>query len=80
MQEMAYAFAEEFALLGYGSEELFCLFQNPFYAGAHQAYRALGDKATRKIIAECLAAWGGIRFVFKEDGERMKAENKGKES
>ena len=72
MQEMAYAFAEEFALLGYDSEGLFRVFQNPFYAGAHQAYRALGEEAVRKIIAECLAAWGGIRFVLRmsTDGEK----------
>jgi hypothetical protein len=74
MQEMAYAFAEEYALLGYNSEGLFRVFQNPFYAGAHQAYRALGEEAVRKIIAECLAAWGGIRFVFRDECDRMKEE------
>jgi len=75
MQDMAYAFAEEFALLGYDSEGLFRVFQNPFYAAAHQAYRALGEQSVRKIIAECLAAWGGIRFVFRDEGDRMKGEN-----
>src|SRR5215475_1313784 len=76
MRDMAYAFAEEFALLGYDSEGLFRVFQNPFYAAAHQAYRALGEESVRKIIAECLAAWGGIRFVFKDDSESVTAENK----
>jgi len=66
MQDMAYAFAEEFALLGYDSEGLFRVFQNPFYAAAHQAYRALGEESVRKIIAECLAAWGGIRFTISD--------------
>ena len=76
MQDMAYAFAEEYALLGYDSEGLFRVFQNPFYAGAHQAYRALGEESVRKIIAECLAAWGGIRFVFRDEAESVTAENK----
>jgi hypothetical protein len=62
MQDMAYAFAEEFAQMGYDGDALLRVFQNPFYAGAHQAYRALGAEAVRKIIAECLAAWGGVRF------------------
>ena len=66
MQDMAYAFAEEYALLGYDSEGLFRVFQNPFYAAAHQAYRALGEESVRKIIAECLAAWGGIRFTISD--------------
>src|SRR5215475_9392890 len=76
MQDMAYAFAEEFALLGYDRDGLFRVFQNPFYAGAHQAYRALGEESVRKIIAECLAAWGGIRFVFRDAAENVTAENK----
>jgi len=75
MREMAYAFAEEFALLGYDSDGLFRVFQNPFYAAPHQAYRALGEEAIRKIVAECLAAWGGIQFRI-ADGEWQ---NEGKE-
>jgi len=66
MQDMAYAFAEEFALLGYDSEGLFRVFQNPFYAAAHQAYRAPGEQSFRKIIAVCLAAWGVIRFTISD--------------
>jgi hypothetical protein len=62
MQDMAYSFAEEFARMGYDTDGLLRVFQNPFYAGAHQAYRALGAEAIRKIIAECLAAWGGVKF------------------
>jgi hypothetical protein len=62
MRDMAYAFAGEFAQMGYDGDALFRVFQNPFYAGAHQAYGALGAEAVRKIIAECLAAWGGVRF------------------
>ena len=52
------------ALLGYDSEGLFHVFQNPFYAGAHQAYRALGEEAVRKIIAECSGGMGRHSICF----------------
>ena len=58
VREMAYVFAEEFARIGFGEGRLLRLFKNPFYAGAHQAYRALGADAIRRIISECVNAWG----------------------
>jgi hypothetical protein len=60
-RDMAYVFAEEFARLGYDRARLVWLFQNPFYAGAHGAYRALGEKETLSIIDECLNVWENIR-------------------
>jgi hypothetical protein len=60
-REMAYVFAEEFARMGYTREQLLWLFKNPFYGGAHGAYRTLGEEQTRSIIDECLEAWGSIR-------------------
>jgi hypothetical protein len=68
-REMAYVFAEEFVRLGYDGERLLRIFKNPFYAGAHDAYRALGEETLRSIIAECVSAWGGVRFVDC-DGEK----------
>jgi hypothetical protein len=62
-REMAYVFAEEFARLGHDGARILSLFKNPFYAGANGAYQALGDAAARAIIDECVAAWGGVRFV-----------------
>ena len=61
-REMAYVFAEEFARLGYTREQLLWLFKNPFYGGAHGAYRALGENETLSIIDECLNVWGSIRI------------------
>jgi hypothetical protein len=58
MRDMAYVFAEEFARMGQGAEGILGLFQNPFYAGAHQAYRALGADAVRAIVRECVEVWG----------------------
>src|SRR6266498_1551728 len=73
-RDMAYVFAEEFARLGYTREQLLWLFKNPFYGGAHGAYRALGENETLSIIDECLNAWGQAKFSildfeFSIDGE-----------
>jgi hypothetical protein len=59
-RDMAYVFAEEFARLGYTREQLLWLFKNPFYGGAHGAYRALGEQETLSIIDECLNVWRNI--------------------
>jgi hypothetical protein len=61
MREMAYIFAEEFARMGYDETRLLRLFRNPFYAGLHQAFRALGEPVVREIVAECVRAWGSGR-------------------
>jgi hypothetical protein len=58
MKEIAYVFAEEFARLGYDERGLLRMFRNPFYAGAHRAYRALGEEAVSGIISECVRVWG----------------------
>ncbi len=68
MIEMGYVFAEEFARQGYDKTQLLRLFKNPFYAGAHGAYKALGEEAIRTIIDECLAVWGRIRFSISDFG------------
>ena len=65
VREMAYAFAEEFAALGFDERRLLALFKQPFYAGPHRAYRALGETAIRSIIAESIGVWGRMRTVVK---------------
>ncbi len=57
-QDMAYAFAEEFARSGLDEAAILRLFRNPFYGGAHQAYRALGAEVVGAIVRECVAVWG----------------------
>jgi hypothetical protein len=57
MRDMAYVFAEEFARMGFDTCRLLRLFQDPFYAGAHQAYRALGRDAIQGIVEECVSVW-----------------------
>ena len=58
MREMAYVFAEEFARTGMDEEAILDLFMNPFYAGAHRAYRVLGEPAVRGIVRDCVGVWG----------------------
>ncbi len=69
VRDMAYAFAEEFVRMGYDRQRLLAVFKNPFYAAAHGAYRALGEEAIGAIMDECLAAWGGVRFLDLDAGK-----------
>jgi hypothetical protein len=73
-RDMAYVLAEEFARLGYTREQLLWLFKNPFYGGAHGAYRALGQRETLSIIDECLNAWGQTRFSIADFESSIEAE------
>ena len=75
-RDMAYVFAEEFARLGYSREQLLWLFKNPFYGGAHGAYRALGENQTLSIIDECLVAWGQAKFSILDFGFSIAGEGK----
>ncbi len=53
--------AEEYARLGFDEQALMQLFRNPFYAGAHRAYQALGEEAVCNIVREQLEFWGRAR-------------------
>ena len=66
--EMAWSFAEEFARLGFSEERILSLFRRPFYAGAFQAGRRLGEEELRRIVAEAVAVWGRVRVVDREMG------------
>ena len=58
-REMAAAFADEFAQMGFDRDRLLRLFSNPFYAGAHAARQLLGDAEITRIVEESLRAYGG---------------------
>ncbi len=73
-REMAYVFAEEFARMGHDRKSLLSIFQNPFYAGAHGAYRDLGEKEVLSIIDECLNVWGRVQFSILDSGFSIKEE------
>jgi hypothetical protein len=67
-REMAYVFAEEFARMGHERQQILALFKNPYYGGAHGAYRALGEAATLAIVDECVGAWGKVKFSILDFG------------
>jgi len=62
-REMAEAFADEFAQLGHTRAQILALFQNPFYAGAHQAWQLLGKDDITRIVDESLEVWGRVTWV-----------------
>jgi hypothetical protein len=62
-REMAEAFADEFAQLGFTRSQILALYRTPFYAGAHQAWRLLGEDEIAHIVDDSLAVWGRISCV-----------------
>jgi hypothetical protein len=63
VREMASAFAEEFARLGFPQERIAALFREPHYAGPHQALLVLGPAEIARIVGEAVAQWGGFRVT-----------------
>ena len=66
--EMAAAFADEFAQLGYTRPQILGLFRRAEYTGAHQAWTLLGEEMIGRLVDESLAVWGRFRYVV-TDGE-----------
>jgi hypothetical protein len=60
-RDMAWVFAEEFARMGHTAPEILRLFRSPFYAGAHDALRRLGEGEVVAIIDECVGVFGHRR-------------------
>ncbi|HEY7365149.1 MAG TPA: hypothetical protein VIE37_13670 [Methylomirabilota bacterium] len=57
-RDMAWVFAEEFARMGFDVPHILRLFRSPFYAGAHQALRRLGEPEIVAMIEECVQVFG----------------------
>jgi hypothetical protein len=69
-REMAEAFADEFAQMGFDRERLLKIFRNPFYKGAHAARALLGDAEITRIVVESLRAYGGRSYAVRDaEGE-----------
>ena len=62
VREMTAAFADEFAQLGLPRERILELFASPCYAGAHQAWLALGAAEVTRMVEESLAVYGRRRL------------------
>jgi hypothetical protein len=68
-RDMAAAFAEEFALLGFDEERLMTLFRRPSYEGAHRAYLLLGEAEIRSMVREATNVFGRFRVVVHDRPE-----------
>jgi hypothetical protein len=68
-REMAAAFAEEFALLGFDEERLMSVFRRPHYEGAHRAYLLLGEEEIRRMVVEATEFFGRFRVVVHDQTE-----------
>ena len=64
--EMAWAFAEEYAALGLGEEQILRMFRKTSYAAPRDAYERLGAAAIIEIVRECVSVWGRVRFVVED--------------
>lgn len=67
-REMAEAFADEFAQLGFTRPQILALFRRAEYGGAHRAWRLLGEAAIAQTVDESLAVWGRLRRVVSDAG------------
>lgn len=59
LEAMARTFVEEYALMGWPAKRILTLFRQPFYAGAHDAYEALGEERIVELIEQTLPEEGG---------------------
>ena len=57
-RDMAWVFAEEFARLGHDAAQIMRVFRSPFYVGAHDALRRLGEAEIAAIVDECVGVFG----------------------
>ena len=65
-REMAAAFAEEFAQLGFTRPQILALYRKAEYGGAHRAWQLLGEEAIAQLVDESLAVWGRFRYVVSD--------------
>jgi hypothetical protein len=71
--EMAAAFADEFAQLGFTRPQILALYRRAEYAGAHEAWQRLGEEAIARIVDESLAVWSRVRCVVSEPADAVEA-------
>jgi hypothetical protein len=63
-REMAAAFADEFAQLGYNRAQILALYRNAFYVGANQAWQLLGEEEIARLVDESVNVWSRVRCVI----------------
>ena len=68
LRSMAASFASELAQLGNDARRIVSLFEKPFYAGPHLAWRTLGEEQVRHIVKESVEFWSHCRVVVTAAG------------
>ena len=58
---LAQCVIEEFALIGYGAEDLFALFRQPVYPMLNNIFRKEGEAFVRNLIGQVLGEWGTLK-------------------
>lgn len=51
-QDMAETFIEEYMMMGWSDEEIFHLFEDPFYRGTHEIWQRKGETFVKNLIRE----------------------------
>ena len=69
-REMAAAFADEFAQLGFTRAQILALYRKAEYTGAQRAWTLLGEEAITRLVDESLAVWGRFRCVVTDSPDQ----------
>ncbi len=69
-REMAAAFADEFAQLGFTRAQILALYREAEYSGAHQAWRLLGEDEVARIVDESVGVWGRFTCIVTDSPDR----------
>lgn len=51
LEEMAWSFIQEFALMGWSSDRILRMFKSPAYRGPHTVYHRKGENFVRGLLA-----------------------------
>ena len=57
-RQMAQTFIEEYMLIGWSDEDIFGLFENPFYQSTHKILQTKGEEWVRKLIEQTRVSEG----------------------
>lgn len=68
-REMAAAFADEFAQLGFTRAQMLALFRKAEYTGAKRAWTLLGEETITRMVDESLAVWGRFTCVVTDSSD-----------
>ena len=72
-REMAAAFADEFAQLGYTRDEILAMYRAPFYAAVHRIWQLLGEEEIARVVDESVGVWSRMRRVVTDRPDEIEA-------